>query len=1170
MKCMKPLGVLGILVMIGSPAFSAPISAYSQLMQAVYARDINALRYLISVGININATNAQGKTALCTTVENQDYAGYELLLSEGATTRTPCMRYMNRSVMARFVAGQPPLGTYYKGATLTVARSGTAAGVASKEASERGGFFSSYLGEALLGGAAVGAVLALGGGGGGGGSSGGDDSGGGSGGGDVVSYSYVSPFNNSDETASNYLNPEYFSAPTKETLSLTKKGGISDVTDSLATAYKKEYAGGVWTSGGVSINNIHFLDTLKASSAYARGYSGAIVNRESDGTPVATGWDSVSATNKVKVAVMDTGIFYHTDLSSALYKDWIAGSSTDTYKQSIGLNYEYGVKSAQNNSSYWEYKPSESKAYLYKNGKTSVGVNNLSADEWALYAGKFAPKCGLGTDSDGGCLDIFDDSTNNYIVGYVSGYGTTNEKLLALYYTYANLWNEYVAKYGTTGYIYDSTNTTPNFFGVTLSSSLDHGTHVAGIIAALRNGSGMQGVAYNAEVLPVKLDLDMPYGIYSRIADVSNTAKIINLSIGPSQYLQDGITPLTIENSPVNFISNKASDTAEYWRQLMAFTDYEKTYANTAKNKAVQVFAAGNNAQCQPSIYVAAPLMDETFKNLVISVVALGDRNEATYHKDTGDIAVYSNRCGSSASYCLAAPGGGAVLNEGGGYAMTTPIVSTGVTANNTTEAYKPYVGTSQAAPMVSGSLAVLMGAFPFLTSQQAVQILFKTADYITPDPAEIKAYNKAATGSETDYTIYNANLSEGVYNAIYGHGLVNLAAATDPVGLPKITFSTVATSVEAVPASNSGARIPSVMAKGLQMLPQNLIVLDDYSRSYQVSTQRFLQTEKRKDSLRRSFRSFMAQDEKEVGVSETLSFAFNEAPSDKKILHRGSMSMMVKPNKNVKMRLGFTQDTASFGGTYAGRSLQNPFLNMRQAFGADMSIAFAKNWALTSSWYTGKNGFIDEDIFDKMAHEPKMNLLESGIAYRGIQNVTLGVSGGLMNEEDSLFGMRGAGAFKTEGAKTHFVRVVANYQPTRKFRLSGSYTYGMTEANRASSLMQFSKLTSDSFAVTGEYMPDEKQIFGLRLVSPLRVRSGGVQFDLPIARDAYEDKVYRGLYTAGLKPTAREYDLSVFYANQISGALSWAGETGLRLNPDHQKEATPDYRALFKLNWIW
>jgi hypothetical protein len=32
-----------------------------------------------------------------------------------------------------------------------------------------------------------------------------------------------------------------------------------------------------------------------------------------------------------------------------------------------------------------------------------------------------------------------------------------------------------------------------------------HGTHVAGIIAAEKNGTGMMGIAYNASIMPIKI-----------------------------------------------------------------------------------------------------------------------------------------------------------------------------------------------------------------------------------------------------------------------------------------------------------------------------------------------------------------------------------------------------------------------------------------------------------------------------------------------------------------------------------------------------------------------------------------------------------------------------------------------------------------------------------------
>lgn len=1155
--------LLGGLTMIELPAYSAPIGAYNQIIQAVQARNESALKYLISVGLNINATNMQGKTALCTTVETQDYEGYELLLSQGATVRTPCMRDMDPKILNKFVANQPPLGTYYDGAILTASRSGLTMGNVKAATETISSLPYPHLGEILLGGVAVGAALAVGT---GGSSGGGDDPGP-----DVPKGKYASPFQKDNPTKSNYLISSYFSDPKTQTELLATKP--SDATRSY-TDYMNEY-NAVNTTGiifkdntGAEIYSQNYLSQINAADAYARGYSGYKISRDSEGNPTAAGWAAVT-NEKVKVAVMDNGLFYNQDLDESLFKK-VPLPSNLTYYQSIGKNYVYGTKPSPTNP-YWS-EASSGEGFITVNliensisgkvlaSRKFIDEEVLSArNQWEQYRGQFAPICDLlPSESSTACLkkvaeqELPETNVKRYIVSYFANPEASESSegiSLADYYVYSYLWDQYKAKYGESGYEYDVNDATGTFFQG-LASNVDHGTHVVGLIGALRNGMGTQGVAYNVDITPIKLDLEMTEDVNHILDAVQTGSRIVNLSFG---YKTKNMSPAQKEKY---LTSNKESVNYDNWQRYKE--DYAPVlYHDEKRDQTALVFSAGNDGEPQSTVLSVAPKVDpDNYKDLLINVIALGNVGDvATYHKETGDIASYSNRCGATASYCLAAPGGD------GRYGLLVNGIS-----EYGESSYAMRQGTSLAAPIVSGSLAVLMGAFPFLTTKQAVQILLTTATYIPAAGEEIEAYNDLAE----DPNAYAVNTVEGEYNAIYGRGLVNLDRATDPIGLPKITFDTVATSTNSVPMSASSARITAMVANTLNALPKNLIVLDDYTRAYQVSTKSFIKPEKRTDRLRRSFRSFMAQDEKEIVASDTLSFTFSQAPVDKKDVQTGSMSVVMRPNKNIQMRFGFREDTASFGNSYVGRSLQNPFMNMRQAIGSDVKVQFAKNWALTGSWHFGKNGFVDEDIFDKMSHQSHMQLIESGVAYQGIKDFSLGISGGIMDEEDSLFGTRGSGAFKTDGAQTRFVRVMANYQPTDKFRLSGSYTYGMTEANKASSLMSYSRLVSDSFAMVAEYMPDDKQTFGIKLVSPLRIRSGSASFNLPVARDLYEDRIYRETFTAGLKPAAREYDLSFYYSNELSSALSLAGETGVRLNPDHQSEAEPDYRALFKLNWIW
>ena len=196
------------------------------------------------------------------------------------------------------------------------------------------------------------------------------------------------------------------------------------------------------------------------------------------------------------------------------------------------------------------------------------------------------------------------------------------------------------------------------------------------------------------------------------------------------------------------------------------------------------------------------------------------------------------------------------------------------------------------------------------------------------------------------------------------------------------------------------------------------------------------------------------------------------------------------------------------------------------------------------------------------------LSVVQTGLRYAPKKSLVFDMSFGQMNEEESLLGLRGAGAFETDGNKTKFISMGATVMPFDKWQLSASYTYGMTEANDTQTLMKFSRLTSDAFALAALYRPDETATYGFKVASPLRVRSGTVTFDLPTARDMYADRLYRTKYTSDMKPDAREYDLSFFFMNQLNPDLAIAGETGVRLHPDHQKEAKPDYQTLFKLQY--
>lgn len=82
------------------------------------------------------------------------------------------------------------------------------------------------------------------------------------------------------------------------------------------------------------------------------------------------------------------------------------------------------------------------------------------------------------------------------------------------------------------------------------------------------------------------------------------------------------------------------------------------------------------------------------------------------------------NQCGVAKYWCVAAP---------------TIVTSTGL--NGT---YSSFNGTSAAAPHATGALALIMARFPYMTNEQALSVLFTTAEQIA---GQMSAAPIAATG---------------------------------------------------------------------------------------------------------------------------------------------------------------------------------------------------------------------------------------------------------------------------------------------------------------------------------------------------------------------------------------------------------------------------------------
>jgi len=235
------------------------------------------------------------------------------------------------------------------------------------------------------------------------------------------------------------------------------------------------------------------------------------------------------------------------------------------------------------------------------------------------------------------------------------------------------------------------------------------------------------------------------------------------------------------------------------WRTISDISSYDATTLRAAAplfiaqletyvaNGGVVVFATGNESQANPSREPGAAALITSLRAGWLAVTAVDA---------SGTIAAYANRCGVASAFCLAAQG-------------------SSVYSTYTGNTYANLNGTSMAAPQVSGAIAGLKSMFPNLSYQDIAARLLTTA-------------NKT-----------------GIYasSAIYGQGLMDLEAASNPVGGVSLPTGSHTSGTQGQ-VSNSKISLPSSIASSMQ--GAKILLVDNYQKApFFVSASNFVQETK-------------------------------------------------------------------------------------------------------------------------------------------------------------------------------------------------------------------------------------------------------------------------------------------------------------------------------------
>ncbi len=644
-----------------------------------------------------------------------------------------------------------------------------------------------------------------------------------------------------------------------------------------------------------------------------------------------------------------------------------------------------------------------------------------------------------------------------------------------------------------------------------------HGTAVAGVVGAARDGNVMHGIAFNSTILALR-------------ADIPGTCPASCLY---SQSALQAATDVAVSEGAdvINFSLGSFGATSNGWRNSII---------NAANNGAVIVAAAGNEFNNPDPVIAAQAVNPINPAALVATEPALQGPMIAAgaYDTGTGDIAAFSNRAGIAMDYYLLAPGVNLVTTDiGGGYSVVS--------------------GTSFAAPMISGAAALLIERFPALTPTQVVDILLVSAiDLGAPGTDPIYGRGlmdlTAAASPLGTLSIPSTSSVDGggtdpadtvlALGAAFGDALNGSSALASAMFLDGYGRDYAIDLRESISTRSTGPDLLGYLTAGSEG--------ESFETALTETTQIRVRT-----------------DESDTEPARWLGAALNEDDrSDASFSLRHQLTegtdVTVAQGQGAATRFGLHGAGAPIGAGLLAAS-DMAFFGMADA-GGNATVSTGLGNGLQLRLGIGVNEATLGDELESGADDASVYIAEmSHLAENGMR---FGVQFGHLIEEDGLLQAGGDGGFAMNGtATTDFVSAFGVVPLTDTIDLFGSYTTGQSDADSLSTdlIGGFSGVRSEamSLGIAARDLFAFSDRLSIAVMQPLRVTDGTATVVTPESR-TLEGTVNFQEETVGLAPSGRETDAEISYGFSLGPQEQVDFSFVTRFEPDHVQDAAPEFSA--------